>query len=211
VEKMVKLSSITENPTNPRYIKDDRFKSLCKSVKEFADKMMPLRPIVIDRERIIVAGNMRYKALIHNGVTEVPDNWIKTTDDMTADEVRRFIMVDNLPFGDWDWGELEQKWDAEELEDWGLELDFGQKIDKMEDGDIVEAEKSVQIEPPKEYILIMAESNSEEWEEIKERLQLKMVRRGGYKKGSPFGCVGLERVIWWNDFKERINVNSSSK
>ena len=84
------------------------------------------------------------------------------------------------------------------------------KIDKLEDGDNLEFEQSVQLIPPKEYILIMAEPNSEDWEEIKELLKLKMVRRGGYKEGSAFDAVSLERVLNWNDFKKRY-VNSSTK
>ena len=98
-----------------------------------------------------------------------------------------------------------------DLADWGLEIPIDQQIDKMEDDDEIELPQSVQLEPPKEYILIMAEPNSVDWEELKEMLQLKMVRRGGYKKGSTFDAVALERVIWWNDFKNRINVNSSTK
>ena len=56
----------------------------------------------------------------------------------------------------------------------------------------------------------MAEPNSEDCEEIKELLKLKMVRRGGYKEGSAFDAVSLERVLNWNDFKKRY-VNSSTK
>ena len=57
----------------------------------------------------------------------------------------------------------------------------------------------------------MAEPNSVDWEDLKETLKLKMVRRGGYKKGSGFDAVSLERVLEWNDLKDRINVNSSTK
>ena len=42
-------------------------------------------------------------------------------------------------------------------------------------------------------------------------LKLQIVRKGGYKKNSAFDAVGLERVINWNDFKERYNANSSTK
>ena len=64
----------------------------------------------------------------------------------------------------------------------GLDLPIDDQIDKMEEDDEIELPQSVQLEPPKEYILIMAEPNSVDWEELKEMLQLKMVRRGGYKK-----------------------------
>jgi hypothetical protein len=76
----------------------------------------------------------------------------------------------------------------------------------MEDGEEIEFEQSVQIEPPQEYILIMADPNSVEWEELKEMLKLKMVSRGGYKKGSPFDASGIERVITWVDLKERLGL-----
>jgi hypothetical protein len=57
----------------------------------------------------------------------------------------------------------------------------------------------------------MCEPNSEEWEELKNELKLKMVERGGYKKGSPFNSLGLERVLKWEDLKKRLNVNSNTK
>jgi hypothetical protein len=56
----------------------------------------------------------------------------------------------------------------------------------------------------------MAEPNSNDWEELKEVLKLKMVRRGGYKEGSSFDAVSLERVLTWEDLKKRY-VNSSTK
>ena len=80
----------------------------------------------------------------------------------------------------------------------------------MEEDDELEIPQSVQLEPPKEYVLIMAEPNSVDWEELKEMLKLKMVRER-YKKGSAFDSVSLERVLWWDDFKNRIDVSSSTK
>lgn len=173
--------------------------------------MMELRPIVTDDQGVILGGNMRFRALQHLNMKEIPDNWVKRAAELTDEERRRFIVTDNVGFGDWDIDDLAANWDREELDKWGVEVDFHKAIDKAEEGDLIEVEKSVQIEPPKEYILIMAEPNSVEWEELKETLKLKMVRRGGYKKGSPFEAVGLERVITWQDFKTRINVNSSTE
>jgi hypothetical protein len=94
-----------------------------------------------------------------------------------------------------------------DIEEIGVEV--VERIDNAEDGEEIHFEQSVQLIPPKEYILIMAEPNSEEWEELKQVLKLKMVRRGGYKKGSAFDAVSLERVLNWNDFKERY-VNSDT-
>lgn len=40
---------------------------------------------------------------------------------LTEQEQRRFIILDNVGFGDWDWDELANNWDGEELGDWGLD------------------------------------------------------------------------------------------
>lgn len=143
----------------------------------------------------------------------IPSEWIKNADELTEKEKQRFIIADNIPFGEWDVDTLANEWNTDDLENWGLELDWDDddRLDNLEEGEELEFEQSVQMEPPKEYILIMAEPNSVEWEELKEMLKLKMVRRGGYKKGSAFDSVAIERVIWWDDFKKRLNVNSSTK
>ena len=117
----MKLSEIKANPNNPRIIKDDKFKKLVKSIKEFP-KMMALRPMVINQDNIVLGGNLRLKALKELGYTEVPDEWVKRAKDLTEDEVRRFIIADNVGFGEHDWDMLGNEWDAEELSDWGLDV-----------------------------------------------------------------------------------------
>ena len=115
----MKLSEIKVNKSNPRIIKDDKFKKLIKSLEDFP-KMMEFRPIVVNDDGMILGGNMRYRALLDLGYKEVPDNWVKKASDLTDDEKRRFIIVDNLSFGEHDWDALANEWDAEQLEDWGL-------------------------------------------------------------------------------------------
>jgi hypothetical protein len=117
----MKLSQIKPNPNNPRLIKDERFEKLCKSIQE-APKFMALRPIIIDGEGMILGGNMRYKALLHLGYKEVPDTWVKRADDLTEEERRRFIISDNVGFGEWEWETVANEWDVEELADWGLDV-----------------------------------------------------------------------------------------
>jgi ParB-like chromosome segregation protein Spo0J len=206
---MIKLSKILPNPNNPRLIKDDRFKKLVNSIKEFP-KMMELRPMVVDENFITLGGNMRLKALKELGYKEIPDEWVKQASDLTPEESIRFIIADNVGFGEHDWDMLANEWDAEQLSEWGLDIPDFNKLDNLQDGEEMEFEQSVQLIPPKEYILIMADPNSDDWEEMKELLQLKMVRRGGYKEGSAFDAVSLERVLIWENFKERY-VNSSTK
>jgi ParB-like chromosome segregation protein Spo0J len=49
----MKISEIKPNPNNPRIIKDDKYKKLLNSIKEFP-KMLELRPIVIDKNNMIL-------------------------------------------------------------------------------------------------------------------------------------------------------------
>ena len=59
--KKVSLSTIKVNTNNPRLIKDDKFKKLVKSVKDFP-QMLEIRPIVVNSDMVILGGNMRFKA-----------------------------------------------------------------------------------------------------------------------------------------------------
>ena len=127
---MIKLSTIKPNPTNPRLVKDDKFLKLVESIKQFGEKMMPLRPMVVDENNILLGGNMRYKALKELKYKEVPESWIKQANDLTEEEKKEFIIKDNVGFGIWDWEVLANEWDSEELESWGLDIpNFGEDVD----------------------------------------------------------------------------------
>jgi hypothetical protein len=114
----VKINSIKTNPKNPRLIKDDKFKKLVNSIKEFP-QMLELRPIVVDENNIILGGNMRHKACIEAGLKEV---YIVQAKDLTEQQKDEFIVKDNVGFGEWDWDILANEWDTEKLTDWGLSL-----------------------------------------------------------------------------------------
>jgi hypothetical protein len=118
--KRVPISQVIPNPTNPRIIKDDKFKKLVKSIQEFPE-MLELRPIVVDSNMVVLGGNMRMKACIAAGLKEVP---IIVADNLTEQQQAEFIIKDNVGFGEWDWDLLANQWDVEALEDWGLELPF---------------------------------------------------------------------------------------
>lgn len=117
----MKISGLKSNEKNPRTIRDGNFEKLCKSIEQFP-KMMQLRPIVVNEYGVILGGNMRFRALIKLGYKNIPDNWVKVATDLTDDEQRRFIIEDNVAFGDWDWETLANEWNVGELMDWGLEI-----------------------------------------------------------------------------------------
>jgi hypothetical protein len=121
----VKINAIKTNPKNPRLIKDDKFKKLVKSIKEFP-QMLELRPIVVDENNIILGGNMRYKACIEAGLKEI---YILKAEDLTEQQKDEFIVKDNVGFGEWDWDILANEWDTDKLTDWGLNIPIYNEVD----------------------------------------------------------------------------------
>ena len=132
MKKQVKISEIKNNTNNPRIIKDDKFKKLVKSIKEFP-QMLEKRPIVVDENMMVLGGNMRLKACLEAGLKEV---WIDVAEDWTEEQKQEFIVKDNVGFGEWDWDTLANEWDIEMLEDWGLDIpDFAVKELEAEEDD----------------------------------------------------------------------------
>lgn len=134
----MKLTELKLNPKNPRVKKDKAFEKLKKSIEDFP-KMLKLRPIIVDNDGTVLGGNMRLQALKDLGFKEIPDDWVKKASELTEDEKRRFIIADNVGFGDWDYEDLTQNWDLEELSDWGLEVPnwaAGIEANNMADEDV---------------------------------------------------------------------------
>lgn len=127
----IRTSLLLSNPNNPRVIKDDKFKKLVKSIKEFPE-MLEARPVVVNPDMIVLGGNMRLKALKEAGVKEVPV-YVASWDEIKQ---KQFIIKDNVGYGEWDWDMIANEWDTEELEEWGLDLpDFsiGEELEAEED------------------------------------------------------------------------------
>lgn len=115
------ISKFISNPTNPRYIRDEKFALLVKSIKAFPE-MLNIRPIVAVTEGdklMVLGGNMRLKACIEAGVTELP---YILADNLTEAQRDEFIIKDNLGFGDWDWDSLANNWDSDLLKEWGMDI-----------------------------------------------------------------------------------------
>lgn len=114
----VKISQVKTNPNNPRLIKDDKFKKLVSSIKEFPE-MLEIRPIVVDNDNIVLGGNMRLRACKEAGLKELH---IIKVDQLTEKQQREFIIKDNVNFGDWDWDELANNFKTTDLNEWGLDV-----------------------------------------------------------------------------------------
>lgn len=125
----ISLSRLKPNPTNPRVLRDEKFIKLKNSITEFPD-MLQKRPIVavtdVDGKLMVLGGNMRLRACKDLGLKEVP---VILADDWTEEQRRRFIIADNVGFGEWNYDDLANEWDAVELVEWGLDLPIPTNFD----------------------------------------------------------------------------------
>ena len=114
----VPINTVKANPNNPRIIKDDKFAKLVKSINEFP-QMLNLRPIVVNDDMVVLGGNMRLKACKEAGLKKIP---IIKASELTEQQQKEFIVKDNVGYGEWDWNDLANNWDADQLQDWGLDI-----------------------------------------------------------------------------------------
>jgi hypothetical protein len=112
------ITLIKPNPNNPRVIRDAKFKQLVRSIQEFPE-MLELRPIVVNEDMITLGGNMRLRACIEAGLTDVP---VVIAKGLTEEQQKEFIIKDNVGFGEWDWDDLANNWDEANIKLWGLDF-----------------------------------------------------------------------------------------
>jgi ParB-like chromosome segregation protein Spo0J len=74
---------------------------------------------VVNAEMIVLGGNMRLKACKEAGLKEVP---VIFADSLTEEQQKEFIIRDNISGGEWNWDQLANEWDADELNEWGLDV-----------------------------------------------------------------------------------------
>ena len=142
MKQQVKLYKIKGNPNNPRIIKNDKFKKLVKSIKEFPE-MLEKRPIVVDEDMMVLGGNMRLKASKDAGLKEV---WVDIAEGWTKEQKDEFVVKDNVNFGEWEWDILANEWDSVQLAEWGL--DVWQNEDDLEEPDFNELTEDNNNKPP---------------------------------------------------------------
>lgn len=137
--KEIQISKLKNNvgqieglPKNPRFIKDDRFEKLVKSIKDDPE-MLELRELIVypsDKNYIVIGGNMRLRALKQ---LKYKKTSCKVLDkDISTEKLRAYAIKDNVGYGDDDWDLLSNEWDLEELKDWGLEV-LDLNLEEIED------------------------------------------------------------------------------
>ncbi|MGX9985864.1 hypothetical protein [Soonwooa purpurea] len=170
----IKLSQLSPNdgqidglPKNPRFIRDERFEKLKKSIEELPE-MLEIRELIVipfNKRFVIIGGNMRFRAMKDLGFKEAP---CKVLDVNTPANILRQISIkDNVAFGNDDFEALANDWDEAELKDWGMEFP---SFDDFEE------EEKEHIEKPDEDNMIavtLTDEEKESWLNAKEHLGIK--------------------------------------
>jgi len=131
---LIKVSTLKKNPGNPRQIKGDKLDKLKASVGGF-QKMMALRPMIVDENNVVLGGNMRLAAIKALGLKEIPDDWVKQVTDLTPDEKAEFVIKDNNSFGEYDWDAIANEWSEYPLADWGLDVPGFEVVEEVGEAD----------------------------------------------------------------------------
>ena len=126
----MKTSELKLHKRNPRQISNPAMDKLKDSI-ERDPEFMKLRPIVVDENNTVLGGNQRLRAIRELGYKDIPDEWVKPATGMDAKKLRRFMLIDNLPLGEWDIDILSADFELPELEELGFTLDE-LKIDDMD-------------------------------------------------------------------------------
>lgn len=183
----VNIKEVKPNPNNPRVIRDVKFKKLIKSIQEFPD-MLNKRPLIVftdtDGKYCVLGGNMRLKALNELKYTEIP---VILADEWTEEQKAEFLIKDNVGFGEWDWNELANEWNAEKLDEWGLEVPEIKEPEQQ-----AEVEFSEFIDEENNYVVIFFD-NRIDWISAQTHFNLKTVS-SKRSNGKPWS-KGIGRVI----------------
>lgn len=147
-------------PRNPRFIKDEKFEDLKQSIRESPEflrantlKVYQLK----NKHFIVIGGNMRLRACRELQMKEVPCYVFPQS--TTLKKLREYAMKDNLAYGQFDWDEIANEWDEEELEDWAFDMpeDFKDDLPPLEDDEAQdkdsEQQKAEETRPEVEELL----------------------------------------------------------
>lgn len=109
-------------PANPRFIKNDKFAKLCKSIQEDPE-MLNLREIVAydnNGELVVIMGNMRLRAMRELGIKEASVKILPSN--TPIEKLKAFTLKDNSNYGEYDFELLSKEWDLSLLEACDIEI-----------------------------------------------------------------------------------------
>jgi len=194
---------------NPRKLSEEQKQTIKDSINRFG----LVDPVIVnvnkDRFGIIIGGHQRTKVARELGFEKMPCVEL----DLTLDQEKELNVRLNKNTGAFDYELLDENFSKTDLISWGFEEEEltgfdAVSVEDLKEGEEIEIEQSLQVIPKKEYIIIMADEGSEEWDELRKIFKCKTVRQGGCKKGSTSdkATSGLERVFNLESFKERTGI-----
>ena len=185
---------ILANPKNWRTHSPDQE----SAVEGLLEEIGWVNSVVINRTTgRLIDGHLRVEIAKKRHEAEIPVVYVKLSE---KEEELVLAMLD--PVGDlagMDPKKLEQLLNSLEPESMALQkliADLEEELGVGKEEQEVETllDQAVQLEPGREFVLIVCEAD-EEWTKLRESLGLRAVRRGGYKPGSAFDATGTERVV----------------
>lgn len=135
------INKLVPNENNPRTIRDKSFEKLKSSIKQSYGFLF-VKPIIVDENYMILAGNQRYKACKELNIEEVPVSIFTqeiaklSSDKPYEEQCKELIVKDNVSAGDWDMDMLGEQYEFLQLDDWGVD-----KLPKFDELPSLEEEK----------------------------------------------------------------------
>lgn len=176
--KQIPLSKLEVNtgqidglPKNPRFIKDYKFQKLKKSLEE-SPEMLHLRELIVfphGDKFVIIGGNMRYRAAKELKFKELPCKILSK--DTPVEKLKEYTIKDNNAFGEYDWDDVANEWDAELLTDWGTDLpNWDAAIQDYETADNLK-NSELDVTEFDDKVKITFQFSQEEWSFVNSKLQ----------------------------------------
>jgi ParB-like chromosome segregation protein Spo0J len=129
-------------PKNPRFIKDERYTKLIRSIQDDPE-MLGARELLVyayEGKYIVLGGNMRLRACKELGIKKVPCKVLK---ELSPEKLRSIVIKDNVAFGSDDFDMLANDWEFPELYAFGMDIpSIGSMPDIEEEPDNTKSEKS---------------------------------------------------------------------
>mgnify|MGYP002520950314 CR=1 FL=1 len=117
-EARICLADLRENPDNPQTVTEEEFGKLRDSMARLHG-FLRTRPLLVEADGTVKCGNKRLRALLANGVRFVPADYVRRLNEYTPDEVREFLLQDNIQRGEWDAEKLLAQYTPDELKNLG--------------------------------------------------------------------------------------------
>jgi ParB-like chromosome segregation protein Spo0J len=155
-------------------------------------------PVLVDEDDLIIAGHGRVLAAHQLAIRDIP---VVVARGWSDAQKRAYTIADNEIATHATWNKELLRVELADLQAQAFDLErigfAPSAIEEEAEND--ELPRALQLEPAREYAVIVC-ADADEWERLKVALDLTPVRRGGYKKGSPFDDVGTQRVVRAADF-----------